>query len=117
MRSASRATRDMKPQAALKSLNFKSRAMASRSPSGRQDGSAASSASRSPGESFCTVVDLALRLGGDSRMTSNTTFGPPPSAEDIADLADRALAAIPERLRRRVAGVAILVEDMPDDET
>ena len=41
----------------------------------------------------------------------------PPSAEDIVDLADRALAAIPERLRAHVRGVSLLVEDMADDET
>lgn len=41
----------------------------------------------------------------------------PPSAEDIGDLADRALAAIPSRLRARVRGVSILVEDAADDDT
>ncbi len=41
----------------------------------------------------------------------------PPSAEDIIDLADRALAAIPERLRDQVRGVSLLVEDVADDET
>lgn len=41
----------------------------------------------------------------------------PPSADDIADLADRAFAAIPERLARHVQGVGISVEEMPDDET
>ena len=41
----------------------------------------------------------------------------PPSAEDIVDLADRALAAIPERLRAHVRGVSLLVEDVADDET
>ena len=41
----------------------------------------------------------------------------PPSPEDIADLADRALAAIPERLRVRVRNVSILVEDAADDAT
>jgi len=44
-------------------------------------------------------------------------FGAPPSADDIADLADRAFAAIPERLARHVQGVGISVEEMPDDET
>ena len=44
-------------------------------------------------------------------------FGPPPSADDIADLAERALAAIPARLAQHVKGVGITVEDMPDDET
>jgi predicted Zn-dependent protease with MMP-like domain len=41
----------------------------------------------------------------------------PPSADDIAELAERALAAIPERLMRHVQGVGISVEEMPDDET
>ena len=41
----------------------------------------------------------------------------PPSADTIADLADRALAAIPARLARHVRGVSIMVEEMPDDET
>jgi predicted Zn-dependent protease with MMP-like domain len=43
--------------------------------------------------------------------------GLPPSADDIAELAERALAAIPERLMRHVQGVGISVEEMPDDET
>jgi acetylglutamate kinase len=41
----------------------------------------------------------------------------PPSADDIADLADRALAAIPARLAQHVRGVGISVEEMPDEET
>ena len=47
-------------------------------------------------------------------MTQYTTA---PSIDDIAELAERALAAIPERLRRHVAGVAIAVEDLADDAT
>ena len=49
--------------------------------------------------------------------TKLTRFGLPPSAEDIGDMADQALAVIPERLRRVVRGVAILVEDVADDQT
>jgi predicted Zn-dependent protease with MMP-like domain len=41
----------------------------------------------------------------------------PPSADDIADMAERALAAIPARLAAHVRGVGISVEEMPDDET
>ncbi|HME22581.1 MAG TPA: metallopeptidase family protein [Acetobacteraceae bacterium] len=41
----------------------------------------------------------------------------PPSADDIADLAERALAAIPTRLAKHVRGVGITVEELPDDET
>ena len=41
----------------------------------------------------------------------------PPAPEDIADLADRALAAIPKVLRQHVRGVSILVEEVADDET
>jgi predicted Zn-dependent protease with MMP-like domain len=44
-------------------------------------------------------------------------FGLPPSAEDIAELAERAFAGIPERLAQHVRGVGISVEEMPDDET
>jgi acetylglutamate kinase len=44
-------------------------------------------------------------------------FGPPPSADDISDLAEHALAAIPAKLRAQVRGVAILVEETADDET
>jgi acetylglutamate kinase len=45
------------------------------------------------------------------------SFGAPPSADDIADLAERALEAIPARLARHIQGVGITVEDMPDEET
>lgn len=41
----------------------------------------------------------------------------PPSADDIVLLAEAALAAMPERLARHVRNVAILVEDLADDET
>ena len=41
----------------------------------------------------------------------------PPSADDIADLADRALAAIPKRLAAQVSGIGISVEEMADEET
>lgn len=45
------------------------------------------------------------------------TFGPPPSADDIAEMAERALAAIPAPLADHVRGVGISVEEMADDET
>ncbi|WP_043338024.1 metallopeptidase family protein [Belnapia moabensis] len=41
----------------------------------------------------------------------------PPSLEDILELAEQALAAMPVALREQVRGTAIIVEDMPDDET
>jgi len=41
----------------------------------------------------------------------------PPAPEDIADLADRALAAMPKVLRQRVRGVSMTVEEVADDET
>jgi acetylglutamate kinase len=44
-------------------------------------------------------------------------FTVPPSADDIAELAERALAAIPARLARHIEGVGIAVEDMADDAT
>ena len=46
-----------------------------------------------------------------------TAYTLPPSAEDIGDMAELALAAIPSRLRARVRGVSILVEDAADDDT
>lgn len=49
--------------------------------------------------------------------TAFTRFGPPPRAEDIAELAEHALAAIPAPLRARVQGVAILIEETADDDT
>ncbi len=44
-------------------------------------------------------------------------LGPPPTAEDIAGLGERALASVPPHLLQHVRGVAIAVEEMPDDET
>jgi acetylglutamate kinase len=41
----------------------------------------------------------------------------PPALEDIAELGDRALAAIPARLRAQVRHVSIMVEDVADDDT
>jgi acetylglutamate kinase len=41
----------------------------------------------------------------------------PPSADDIVDMAETALAAIPEELRRMVRGAAIVVEELADEET
>ena len=45
------------------------------------------------------------------------SYSLPPAIEDIAELGDRALAAIPAKLRAQVRGVSILVEDTADDET
>jgi predicted Zn-dependent protease with MMP-like domain len=41
----------------------------------------------------------------------------PPSAEDIVELAEAALDAIPQPLRALVQGTAIMVEDVADEET
>ncbi|MBR0655244.1 metallopeptidase family protein [Plastoroseomonas arctica] len=43
--------------------------------------------------------------------------GTPPTTEDILDMAETALDAIPVSLREKVRGTAILVEEVPDDET
>lgn len=48
---------------------------------------------------------------------SRPGFTTAPDADDIAGLAERALAAIPARLRRHVAGVGITVQELADDET
>ena len=60
----------------------------------------------------CTDMGMSA-----SRPISRPGFGAPPSADDIADLAERALEAIPRRLARHIQGVGITVEDMPDEET
>src|SRR3546814_10775743 len=44
-------------------------------------------------------------------------FTLPPSLDDLADMADAALELIPPELARMVKGVAIRVEDFPDEET
>ena len=43
-------------------------------------------------------------------------FGPAPDAEDIAAIAEVALASVPAALRRHVRGIAILVEEFPEEE-
>ena len=43
--------------------------------------------------------------------------GPPPTADDIVQMAETALGAIPEPLRDLVRAAAIVVEEAPDDET
>jgi predicted Zn-dependent protease with MMP-like domain len=45
------------------------------------------------------------------------SHGPPPSLDDIAALAERALAEIPSRLARHIEGVGIAVEDLAEDAT
>ena len=44
-------------------------------------------------------------------------FSTPPGLDDLVEMAEHALAAIPEPLRDLVRGTPILVEDPPDDET
>lgn len=44
-------------------------------------------------------------------------FTTPPSADDMAAIAEEALAAIPDRLRRHVGDVGIAIEELPDDAT
>ncbi len=43
-------------------------------------------------------------------------FTTPPDAAHIADLAERALAEIPAVLRNQIDGVAIIVEELADDD-
>jgi predicted Zn-dependent protease with MMP-like domain len=52
-----------------------------------------------------------------SAMPSDTPYTVPPSLDDIVELAEAAFAAMPKPLRELVRGVAIIVEDSPDDET
>jgi acetylglutamate kinase len=41
----------------------------------------------------------------------------PPSRDDIVEMAEAAFSAIPQVLRDLVRGTAIMVEEVPDDET
>jgi acetylglutamate kinase len=41
----------------------------------------------------------------------------PPTEEDILELAEAAFAALPESLAHHARGVALIVEDLADDET
>ena len=43
-------------------------------------------------------------------------YGTPPSLDDILELAETALSAIPEELRNLVGGTVMVVEEAPDDE-
>jgi predicted Zn-dependent protease with MMP-like domain len=45
------------------------------------------------------------------------TFGPAPSAEELAALARAALARLPEQFRAHLGDVLLLVEDFADEET
>lgn len=64
---------------------------------------------------------MAPGPGTDARMSDLRNpvpaFGPPPSLEDIASMAQRALASIPPALARHVHEVAVMVEDQADEET
>jgi acetylglutamate kinase len=43
-------------------------------------------------------------------------YGTPPSLDDILELAETALSAIPQQLRNLVGGTVMAVEEAPDDE-
>ena len=43
-------------------------------------------------------------------------YGTPPSLDDILELAETALSAIPQELRNLVGGTVMAMEDAPDDE-
>jgi acetylglutamate kinase len=45
------------------------------------------------------------------------TYTTPPTEDDILHLAEAALEALPPSLSRHVEGIAILVEDLADDDT
>jgi predicted Zn-dependent protease with MMP-like domain len=50
-------------------------------------------------------------------MAEPAAFTRPPTAADLEAMAERALAAIPEMLRRHLSGVTIAVEELADDAT
>ena len=43
-------------------------------------------------------------------------FGLPPGADEIAAIADEAISMIPDTLKARVEGIAILVTEFPEDD-
>lgn len=45
------------------------------------------------------------------------SFSQPPSADDLAAMAERALGTIPLRIARHIDNVAISIEEMPDEDT
>jgi predicted Zn-dependent protease with MMP-like domain len=61
---------------------------------------------------------LARRRAGVSVavMAMAKTFTRPPSLDDLAVLAEQALATIPEELRAHVGNVVLRVDDFPDEE-
>ena len=63
---------------------------------------------------------IADRLEPQSSCSSlavmTRSFGMPPSAEELAAIAEAAMEAIPGALRRHVQGIAILVEEFPESE-
>jgi len=44
-------------------------------------------------------------------------FSAPPSLDDLQQIAERALAAIPKELRRHFGNVVLQIEEFPDEET
>jgi predicted Zn-dependent protease with MMP-like domain len=50
-------------------------------------------------------------------MSTPAAYGPPPSLDTIATLAERALAEIPAPLARHIEGVGIAVEEAADEIT
>jgi predicted Zn-dependent protease with MMP-like domain len=55
--------------------------------------------------------------GVPRRLTSLPRFTTPPTCADIEALAERALASIPQALRRHIDNVAIAVDELADDAT
>jgi predicted Zn-dependent protease with MMP-like domain len=69
----------------------------------------------SSGENLISApFDLGCEPG--YRCAMQEPFGEPPSNADIHVIAKRALAGIPQSLRRHVQDVVILIEDFPDAE-
>ena len=47
----------------------------------------------------------------------NNRFIHPPSLDDLAEIAEAVLAEMPSELSKHIAGVALRVDEFPDDET
>ncbi len=56
------------------------------------------------------------RLNGGRDLSKIRKFDHPPSADELAGIAERSLELIPENLRPCIHGIAILVEEFADDD-
>src|SRR5688572_4762682 len=105
----------MKAKASPKSAKRKDFAIASRSGSWVQPGSAASASPRSASVSFATPLPpFSAPLYVAPSMGQRQTLAP--DAAEIERLAEAAIARLPDHFRVHLRGVVLRVEEFADDE-